>query len=164
MTNFRAQSMGRQWRRPLAYVFVACLVLAACQTVPATPDSAPQAQAKKASDKSAVKATLVEGTGGRVWSLTPSADLTYAEARAHCQGQPPHQGGAWQLPSFYQLARAPLAVYKFPSGTRLWSDTAPERLPLKRFLVDSERPFGRYSTDLRDGERFPALCTATPPS
>ena len=97
---------------------------------------------------------------GRVWSIAASAELTYSAALAHCKNQPAYQGQAWQLPSFYQLARAPLGIYEFPSGTRLWSDSAPDRLPLKRFLVDVERPFGKFSTDLRDGQRCPALCTA----
>ncbi|MBI5136946.1 MAG: hypothetical protein HZA24_06355 [Nitrospirae bacterium] len=156
----------------LAVAAVLCVaLLPGCQSAPVQGAPVPDAasgtvdaqvgKTAKAPARSDARAVL-EGAGGQVWRATASGELSFAEAAAFCRELPAHQGSAWRLPSFYELARGPLGGIKLPEGGRLWSDTAPESLPLQRLVVDPQNPFARAGVDLREGPRFHALCVAAP--
>ncbi len=166
----------------LALVFV--VGLSACQSAPGarvdvTPANGTAADTSgpptEAADPSS--GPLTDGAG-RQWRRVASGPFGYAQALDYCHSLPATEGGAsWQLPGFYQLARAPLdrvtvdqqapnqlPLNQLPAdrGVRLWTATAPDRLPLERLVIDPQSPFVKTGVDLRTNPRFHALCVALP--
>ena len=155
-----------KWQLPLA-VLVVWLGLTACQSAPERRvDTAPNGSVSastKVADVTAASDGPLTDAAGRYWALTVSGRLTYAQALSYCRNLPAMDGGSpWRLPDFYQLARAPLANVALPEGARLWTNSAPDRLPLARLVIDPGAPFVKTGVDLRTSPRFYALCVALP--
>jgi hypothetical protein len=137
------------------------LLFAACQSAPASkasPDTQPGAVS---ASESKAEGPHVTGADERLWATAISAEMTYPQAVAYCKGLPPHAKGGWGIPSYYQLARAPLSPLGLMTSSPLWTNSAPDRLPLKRYFIDPSRPFAKVSADLRDGVKYRTVCMAT---